>query len=181
MTGLSLQDRIAEIILPTLHEMGYELVQVRLIESGRRTLQIMAERQDGRNMSVDDCAEISHQLSAVLDVEDPITGAYALEISSAGIDRPLVKLADFARYAGFEMKLETRVAQAGRKRFKGKILGVEGEDILIETPEKERIAISHAMVQSAKLILTDALIAWQGEQVQGEQAQGEQALPRKNT
>jgi ribosome maturation factor RimP len=159
----TLHDRIAAIIEPPLANMGYSLVQIRLREGGQRTLQIMAERKDGRNMTVDDCADISHNVSALLDVEDPIPGAYTLEISSPGIDRPLVKLEDFRRFKGFEAKLETKLPIEGRKRFKGKIHGVEGEEISMRTAEGVQARIPFHMVQSAKLVLTDELIDWHGK------------------
>jgi len=154
----SLQEKIAAIIEPSLAGMGYALVQIRLIEGGRRTLQIMAERADGRNMTVEDCATISHNVSALLDVEDPIKGAYTLEVSSPGIDRPLVKCEDFARFAGFEAKLETKLPIEGRRRFKGRLKALEGEDIVMETVEGVTARIPYPMVQSAKLLLTDELI-----------------------
>jgi ribosome maturation factor RimP len=154
----ALHDKIAAIIEPSLVDMGYSLVQVRLMEGGRRTLQIMAERADGKNMTVDDCAAISRQISALLDVEDPISGAYTLEVSSPGIDRPLVKLEDFARYNGFEAKLETKLPIEGRRRFKGKIAGVDAEEIRMRTAEGQEARIPYRMVQSAKLVLTDELL-----------------------
>ncbi len=156
-------DKIAAIIEPSLNGMGYSLVQIRLMEGGRRTLQIMAERIDGRNMTVDDCATISHSVSALLDVEDPIKDAYTLEVSSPGIDRPLVKLPDFERYSGFDAKVETKLPIEGRKRFKGKIKAVEGETIVMQTAEGAQARIAYNMIQSAKLVLTDELIDWHGK------------------
>jgi ribosome maturation factor RimP len=158
-----LQEKISAIIEPSLGAMGYALVQVRLSEGGRRTLQIMAERTDGKNMTVDDCADISHSVSALLDVEDPIEGAYTLEVSSPGIDRPLVKLADFVRFKGFEAKLETKLSVASRKRFKGRLKDVEGETIVMQTVEGAVVNIPFHSVQSAKLLLTDELIDWHGK------------------
>ncbi len=158
----TLHDRVASLIEPSLKGMGYALVQVRVIEGGRRTLQIMAERIDEANMTVDDCAAISHNVSAILDVEDPITGAYTLEVSSPGIDRPLIKRADFERFAGFEIKLETKLAVESRKRFKGKLKVVEGDELVLEV-EKTLVRIPLHMVQSAKLLLTDELIDWHGK------------------
>jgi ribosome maturation factor RimP len=154
----TLHDRIAAIIEPSLEGLGYSLVQIRMVEGNRRTLQVMAERKDGRNMTVDDCADISHNVSALLDVEDPIKGAYTLEISSPGIDRPLVKLDDFRRYAGFEAKLETKLPIEGRKRFKGRLEKVEGEEITVKTAEGVQTRIPYHNVQSAKLVLTDELL-----------------------
>jgi len=155
----TLQERVGAIIEPSLTGMGYALVQVRLMESNhRRTLQIMAERVDNKNMTVDDCAAISHQVSALLDVEDPISGAYSLEISSPGIDRPLIKLADFERYKTHDAKVETKLPVNARKRFKGVIAGIEGDDVLIKLPEGDVSRIAIENIQSAKLLLTDRLI-----------------------
>lgn len=159
-----LQDKIAAIISPSLTEMGYDIVQVKMIESGRRTLQIMAERHDEKMMTVDDCADISHTVSALLDVEDPIQGAYHLEVSSPGIDRPLVKLQDFSRFIGFEIKLETKLTVDARKRFKGKIIAVEGENIQLSLDQNTTTKIPFSMVRSAKLLLTDELIKAAQEQ-----------------
>jgi ribosome maturation factor RimP len=159
----TLQDRISAIIGPSLDAMGYALVQVRMMEGGRRTLQIMAERTDGKNMTVDDCADISHSVSALLDVEDPIAGAYTLEVSSPGIDRPLVKLSDFERFSSFEAKIETKLPIESRRRFKGRIKAVEGEVIVMQTAEGAEARIPFHAVQSAKLLLTDALIDWHGK------------------
>jgi len=159
----TLHDRISAIIAPSLEGMGYRLVQVRMMEGGRRTLQVMAERVDGKNMTVDDCANISHSVSALLDVEDPIQGAYILEVSSPGIDRPLVKFDDFVRFTGFEAKLETKMPVEARRRFKGRIEKTEGEDIIMRTVEGVQARIPFHMVQSAKLVLTDELIDWHGK------------------
>ena len=141
--------------------MGFELVQVRMVGGTRRTLQVMAEPIDrARRMTVDDCAEISHAISAVLDVADPIAGAYTLEVSSPGIDRPLVRRQDFVRFAGFEAKLETEEPVAGRKRFHGIVRGLdEGEDaVLVEQEKGELIKIPFASVKKAKLTLSEALL-----------------------
>ena len=154
-------DRTAEIerlVQPALEQLGYDLVRVRFDGGGHRTLQIMAERQDRREMSVEDCAQISRNLSAILDVEDPIVGSYALEVSSPGIDRPLVGRDDYERFAGFDAKIEAHRLLDGRKRFKGKLAGMRGEDVLVECDGAER-AIPLAEIASAKLLLTDELIA----------------------
>ncbi|MEK0084938.1 ribosome maturation factor RimP [Benzoatithermus flavus] len=154
-------NEVAELIEPTLRDMGFELVQVRMVGGTRRTLQVMAEPIDrARRMTVDDCAEISHAISAVLDVADPIAGAYTLEVSSPGIDRPLVRRQDFVRFAGFEAKLETEEPVAGRKRFHGIVRGLdEGEDaVLVEQEKGELIKIPFASVKKAKLTLSEALL-----------------------
>src|SRR5258708_25130091 len=116
--------KVEDLLAPVLEALGYGIVRVQLHSGRRATLQIMAERRDGAAMSVDDCAQISRAASALLDVEDPITGAYDLEVSSPGIDRPLTRLQDFERFAGFEAKLETDRLLDGRRRFRGRILGV---------------------------------------------------------
>jgi len=131
-------------------------------------LQIMADRPDG-GIEVDDCAKISRAVSAVLDVEDPISGEYVLEVSSPGIDRPLTRLKDFQTYAGHEAKLETHEMIDGRRRFKGVLQGVEDGEILVEIEEDTVIGLDFDMLSDAKLVLTDALIA---ESLAGRKAQG---------
>jgi ribosome maturation factor RimP len=156
--------RIEGLIEPALTAMGYGLVRI-AIQGGesRPTLQIMAERHDGVGMTVDDCAEISRTVSALLDVEDPIAGAYTLEVSSPGIDRPLVKRDDFERFAGFEARVETVQPVNGRKRFRGRLMGVMGDDVrLRETAkagaEANETLVPLAVIAKAKLVLTDELI-----------------------
>jgi ribosome maturation factor RimP len=150
--------KIETMIAPSLEAMGYRVVRVAMTGGRRATLQIMAERSDEQAMTVDDCADISRTVSALLDVADPITGAYTLEVSSPGIDRPLVRREDFARFAGFEAKVEMSELVAGRRRFRGKLLGVEGEAVQILV-EGDTIALPLAQVTRAKLVLTDELIA----------------------
>ena len=151
-----IDQRLAEIVSPTITGMGYELVRLRLMAGKRMTLQIMAERPDG-TMEVEDCAELSRAMSAVLDVEDPISDQYTLEVSSPGIDRPLTRLKDFDRWEGYEAKLETEDLIDGRRRFKGILAGVEGNEVLIEIDEGT-IGLDFAWLSDAKLILTDELI-----------------------
>ncbi len=115
---------IERLITPTLDALGYELVRVQIAGGIRKTLQVMAEPKTGRHMSLEDCAELSRAISAVLDVEDPISDAYSLEVSSPGIDRPLTRPKDFQRFAGHVAKVETTEPVDGRKRFKGKLLGL---------------------------------------------------------
>lgn len=153
-----IHEKIASIIEPSLNGMGYNLVQVRLLEGGKRTLQIMAERIDNKAMTVDDCADISHNVSALLDVEDPIKGAYTLEVSSPGIDRPLVKLSDFTQFKGYDARLETKLPIDDRRKFKGKLEGVEEKNILIGVEEGKTVTIPFEMIRSAKLLLTDELL-----------------------
>jgi ribosome maturation factor RimP len=151
-------DRIQRIIAPTVEDMGYDIVRVQISGMQRPTLQIMAERRDDGAMTVEDCAEISRAVSAVLDVEDPIASAYTLEISSPGIDRPLTRLKDYERFAEFEARVETRFPIDGRKRFRGLLRGVADEAVQIET-DTGMVAIPFADIQRGKLVLTDALIA----------------------
>src|SRR6056297_3169151 len=148
--------RMAEIITPVIEDMGYELVRVRLMGGKTATLQIMAERADGA-IEVDDCAQISNAVSAVLDVEDPILDAYTLEVSSPGIDRPLTRLKDFEEFEGYEAKLETQDLIDGRKRFKGVLTGVEDDEVMLNVAEGT-IGLKFDWLSEAKLVLTDELI-----------------------
>jgi len=148
--------RLAEIITPVIEDMGYELVRVRLMSGKTATLQVMADRPDG-GIEVDDCAKISTALGAVLDVEDPIVDEYALEVSSPGIDRPLTRLKDFANFEGYEAKLETDDLIDGRRRFKGELAGVEGNEVLINI-EEGTVGLQFEWLSDAKLVLTDELI-----------------------
>jgi len=155
--------RMAEIITPVIEDMGYELVRVRLMSGKTSTLQIMAQRPDG-GIEVDDCAKISTAVSAVLDVEDPLEDAYALEVSSPGIDRPLTRLKDFEDWAGYEAKIETTELIDGRRRFKGELAGIEGNEVLITLDPAEQggdpitIGLEFDWLSDAKLVLTDELI-----------------------
>lgn len=159
--------RLAGIVAPTIEDLGFELVRLRLMGGKKATLQIMAERADG-GIEVEDCATISRAVSAVLDVADPIAGEYVLEVSSPGIDRPLTRLKDFARYDGYEVKIETSEAIDGRRRFRGTLEGVADGEVLIAIPEGT-IGLDFALIGDAKLILTDALIA---ESLAARKAQG---------
>lgn len=150
---------IERLITPSAEAMGFEIVRVLLTGNQRARLQIMAERVDGGGMIVDDCARLSRAVSAILDVEDPIAGAYELEVSSPGIDRPLTRLADFDRFAGFDAKLESMRADAkGRRRWIGRLLGLDGETVRLATEDGE-VAVPFASLTKAKLVLTDELIA----------------------
>ncbi|MCK8484390.1 ribosome maturation factor RimP [Aliiroseovarius sp. S2029] len=152
--------RLAEIVQPVIEGMGFELVRLRLMGGKTPTLQIMAERPDG-GIEVDECADISTAVSAVLDVEDPIEDNYTLEVGSPGIDRPLTRLKDFQDWNGYVAKIETSELIDGRKRFKGELAGVEGNEILIEIEnqgEKVTIGLDFDWLSEAKLVLTDDLI-----------------------
>lgn len=155
--------RLAEIISPVIEDMGFELVRIRLMSGKTQTLQIMAERPTG-GIEVDECADISTAISAVLDVEDPILDSYALEVSSPGIDRPLTRLKDFETYEGWEAKLETSELIDGRRRFKGELAGVEGDEVLVnvegssEGEDTVTLGLKFDWLSDAKLLLTDDLI-----------------------
>jgi ribosome maturation factor RimP len=159
--------RLAGIVTPTIAGLGFELVRVRLMGGRRPVLQIMAERPEG-GIEVEDCARISRAVSAVLDVEDPISSEYTLEVSSPGIDRPLTRLKDFERWEGYEAKVETAEPIDGRRRFKGVLEGVEDGEVRLAIPEGT-IGLAFDMIADAKLVLTDALIA---ESLAGRRAQG---------
>jgi ribosome maturation factor RimP len=148
---------IAPIIEPSLEAMGYRLVRVAFLGAKRATLQIMAERIDDAAMTVDDCTEISRSVSALLDVADPIAGAYMLEVSSPGIDRPLTRPEDYDRFAGFEAKIELGRPLDGRKRFKGRILG-RADDQVRMIAEIGEVSLPLADIAKAKLVITDDLL-----------------------
>ncbi|MCQ2915013.1 MAG: ribosome maturation factor RimP [Alphaproteobacteria bacterium] len=147
-----------ELIEPVCVKMGYDVVRI-LLSGGerRKNLQVMIERKDRKNLTVEDCEVVSRALSPILDEADPIEGNYSLEVSSPGIDRPLVKKADFERFKGDEAKIETSDPIDGRKRFNGELLGVEEDDVLINF-EGNTVRIPYLMVAKAKLILTDKLL-----------------------
>jgi ribosome maturation factor RimP len=156
--------RIEQIIAPALGEMGYDLVRVRLLGGKPPRLQVMAERHDDAGMTVEDCAEISHVLSAVLDAEDPIDDSYLLEVSSPGIDRPLTRLADFERFSGFEAKIELLRPIDDRRRFRGRLIGVENEAVILRMDGRS-VTLPFAEIGDAKLVLTDDLLAAAGNGV----------------
>lgn len=153
---------VASVVAPVIEDMGFRLVRARMIDHNGLTMQIMAERPDG-TMSVDDCEQISKALSPVLDVEDPIAQAYSLELSSPGIDRPLVRRSDFETWSGHVAKIETAYLLDGRKRFRGHIVEVDGEGVLIRRDnaakgEEKEVTIPFEAISAANLVLTDELI-----------------------
>jgi len=155
--------RVATIVEPVIEQLGYRLVRVRVSSAEGCTVQIMAERPDG-TMSVEDCEAVSRALSPVLDVADPIERAYRLEISSPGIDRPLVRKSDFERYTGHVAKIETSMPIQGRKRFRGVLAGTEGETARIRRNdaaegEETEIMIPIEEMSEAKLVLIDELVS----------------------
>lgn len=147
------------MISPSLEAMGYRVVRVAFTGWRRPTLQIMAERLDDAPMSVDDCADISRNVSALLDVADPIEVGYTLEVSSPGIDRPLVAREDYSRFAGFEAKIETSRPVDGRKRFRGRLLGIADDVVRLALAEGQgEVALPLGDILRAKLVLTDELL-----------------------
>jgi ribosome maturation factor RimP len=157
-TGVAAE--IAALVEPTLNEMGFRVVRVTISGRNGTTVQIMAERPDG-TMTVEDCADVSRQLSPLLDAHDPISGHYTLEISSPGIDRPLVRASDFVAWAGHEAKVETRELVGGRRRFRGLLKGLDGTQVHLEVPPDQggpEVKLPVGSVLEARLVLTDELI-----------------------
>jgi len=154
LTALS---HLEPIIATAVEAAGYRLVRLRLLGGANKTLQVMAERADG-TMNVEDCAILSRALSDFLEREDPLEGDYLLEVSSPGIDRPLTRLADFARWQGHEAKIELVAPKDGRKRFRGVVLGLDGNDVAFES-QGMRLRIPFRAIAEAKLVLTDRLVA----------------------
>jgi ribosome maturation factor RimP len=149
--------KIERAINPTVEAMGFELVRVLLIGSGKPTLQIMAERPDG-GITLDECGKLSQAISAILDVENVLEETpYYLEVGSPGIDRPLTRLKDFERYAGSEAKIEIEPDVEGRKRFRGQLKGLKGDHVLIATEEGEK-EIPFSYIERAKVVATDDLL-----------------------
>ena len=154
---MEIETRIGDILNPTLQNMGYDLVRVQISGSQQKTMQIMVERKDKAGMTVDDCANISREVSVILDVVNPLKDAYDLEVSSPGIDRPLVRPADFEHYAGFDATIEMEAAIDGRKKFKGQLLGVEQGLVKIRfDAETHELPLSD--IRRAKLLLTEELL-----------------------
>jgi ribosome maturation factor RimP len=167
----SIDRRLADIVGPVIEGLGFELVRIRLMGGKTRVLQIMADKADG-GIDVDECGQISTSVSAVLDVEDPIEENYVLEVSSPGIDRPLTRLKDFENWKGWEARIETSELIDGRRRFKGTLVGTEGNEVLIEIEESGEmltIGLQFDWLSDAKLILTEELIS---EMLRQRKAQG---------
>ena len=158
ISEVGLEARVAHVVEPVVVGLGYRLVRIKVAAMNGTTLQIMAERPDG-SMTVEDCERLSRDLSPVLDVEDPIGRAYYLEVSSPGIDRPLVRRSDFERWQGQVAKLELSRPLDGRKRFRGKLAGLDGDRVGIVVDDKpETIWLPLAEIGEARLVLTDELI-----------------------
>ncbi|MBQ9034817.1 MAG: ribosome maturation factor RimP [Alphaproteobacteria bacterium] len=147
---------LEDLIEPIVTKQGYELVRILTIGQANLTLQVMIDKLDGTDITVDDCAKVSRALSDMLDEKDPIENRYSLEVSSPGLDRPLTKPAHFERYIGYEIKLETEEKVENRKRFKGKISKVTNDNVVLVT-EDEEYTIPFALISKAKLVITDEL------------------------
>lgn len=163
-----LEHKITQIIAPVIEDMGFRLVCVKSFgEGGHHTVQVMAENPKTGRLGVDDAAKISREISAVMDVEDPIEARYKLEVSSPGIDRPLVSIEDFDRYSGFDVKIEIDPPlDSGQKRFRCTIKGVDPESGTIDTltDENQEVVFDLSRVTKAKLVLTDELIKYTAKQ-----------------
>ena len=151
--------RLYEIVEPVVRHLGYRLVRILLMGgAGRVRLQVMAERPEG-GLSVDDCVAISRALDPALDVADPIAGSYVLEVSSPGIDRPLTRVGDFARFAGEQVAIETDAPIAGRRRFKGRLVGREGAEVVVADRTGERVRLPIAQITKARLLAGETMFA----------------------
>ena len=158
---MDLCQKIQEMIEPSLTHLGYEIVRILLQGGDVKTVQVMVERIDRKDMTLDDCEKVSRTVSALLDVDDPFSSCYVLEISSPGIDRPLIKALDYVRFAGFDAKVETLVPLKGRRRFKGKILGLTDDEKSVRLDAEEgEVSIELENISKAKLILTDDLLKY---------------------
>jgi len=158
-TGLAAT--LADLVEPVLDDLGFRLVQINILDQENPTIQVMAERSDGM-LSITECEQISRQISPVLDVNDPISSSYTLEITSPGIDRPLVRPSDFEVWAGHEAKIELNELVDGRKRFKGRLEGFEDEEVRIEVDldqiGRTQLGLPISLIAQARLALTDDLI-----------------------
>ena len=161
MSENSRTDQVISIIEPSLVDLGYELVRVHFGGGNKAMLQIMFDRVDGQEVAIEDCTLASRTISVLLDVADPITEAYELEVGSPGIDRPLTRTKDFASYVGFEAKVELKQAVDGRRRYRGVLLGLDDGHVRLENPDADDVEIILPVsdVAKAKLVLTDELIA----------------------
>lgn len=156
--------RITAVIEPTVEDMGFRLVRAQMSGTVRPVLQVMAEPVGGGAMTVENCANLSRALSAALDVEDPIGGAYVLEVSSPGVDRPLTRLEDFDRYKGFDARVDLETAIDGVKRFKGPLGGRDATGRIIIGSGQAAISVTFDEIRRAKLLVTDALLAAHADQ-----------------
>lgn len=152
------KDQLNALLEPIITGMGFELIRLSFGGTDRPVLQVMAERPDG-TMSIEDCTKLSREISTIIDVEDPIVGNFELEVSSPGIDRPLTRLKDFDKYSGFDAKLVLKIAVDDRRRFRGVVMGTDGDKILLRSADNnEEFSFELDDIQSAKLIITDELL-----------------------
>ncbi|HRO04461.1 MAG TPA: ribosome maturation factor RimP, partial [Terricaulis sp.] len=151
------EERVIALIEPTAEQLGYRIVRVRMSGNRRKRLQIMAERVSDGQMGIEDCEKLSRAISPIFDLEDPIQGEFDLELSSPGIDRPLMRIEDFERFIGYDAKLETAAPIEGQRRFKGVIAGVAG-DVITLAGEHAEVALKFSQLSDARLVLTDRLI-----------------------
>lgn len=159
MKQTPLEEKLTSLFSPIIEDLGYQLVLVSVSgKEGGRTLQVLAENPETRRLGVDECAKISREISATLDVEDPIKGAYRLEVSSPGISRPLVKPEDFEDYKGFEAKITINPPLDGQKRFRGRLEGIDEGAVALET-DQGLVKLDYSAIETARLVLTDELIA----------------------
>mgnify|MGYP002642011014 CR=1 FL=1 len=155
-------DTVLELIEPSLIDLGYEVVRIRFHSDGRSVLQIMIDRADGADVAVEDCTLVSRTVSVLLDVADPIADAYELEVSSPGLDRPLTRAKDFQIYSGSEARVELKDAVEGRRRFRGRLLGLDGDVVRMVVPldaVETEFALPFEAIEKAKIVLTDELLA----------------------
>lgn len=167
---MSSSAQIEKLIAPSLTDMGYDIIQIQISGSDQQSLLITIDRLDEETVNVEDCANVSRAVSAILDVEDPIEAAYTLEVSSPGIDRQLTRPRDFERFAGHEAKVELEQSIEGQRRFKGKLLGYVDDHIHLETDiqgERVEIALPYSDVRQAKLVMSDALMKATAESSKG--------------
>jgi ribosome maturation factor RimP len=157
---LTLEAKLTAIVAPRLETMGFDLVRVAVLGRERPTVQVMADRADGSLITVEDCEQISHYLSTVFDLEDPIPGAWNLEVSSAGIDRPLTRAKDWNRFAGHLARIEMAFPVDGRKRFSGIVLGADDKFGKLRLDDASQAELPLRDIRRAKLVLTEALIAF---------------------
>lgn len=155
---VGLEGRIAALVTPAIEDLGFEIVRISVLGREVPTVQIMADRADGMLITVEDCEQISHAVGAVLDVEDPIPGNWTLEVSSAGIDRPLTRPKDWDRFAGHLAKAEVLVPVEGRRRFSGVVLGASEEGGRLRLDDGKEVVLPFRELKKARLVLTDALI-----------------------
>ncbi len=158
MEDTTLEDRLESLIAPSVASIGFHLVRVKMFNRQGRVLQVMIERADGDSATIDDCAMVSRLVSAHLDAEDPVSGSYDLEVSSTGIDRPLVRREDFCRFAGLEATASVDPPLDGQKRFQGRLAGMVDGHVQMEQSPGRVVSLPFARIVEAKLVLSDELI-----------------------